>query len=366
MKIPGGTPLLSLNEYCLGPVDQATNNYDIVFPITLVPPYLMTEQLNDWFRCEIDQALLKSLSRRTNWHGLAYLACFVALLGISAALALNLVNTLWSIPAFLLYGGIWVFATSVVHEAAHGTPFRNRTLNEAVLFIFGFMVQQTPCLLRFVHARHHSRTAMVDEDPEIILTNPMTWRDFVIKELIDIGSIWYFVKATALLAIHRPGKDALACMPAEKMHRAFIEAQVYMLGYFAVVIWSVAIQSWLPVVMLILPRVFGAPTHGVILATQHFGMAQDIKDHRHTTRTMTVNPFLGVLYWNMNYHIEHHMFPQVPFHALPKLHHAIKDQCPLPTHGVLGALREITMMINRQRNNPAYTTPRELTDAAPT
>ena len=314
----------------------------------------MTEQLNDWFRCEIDQALLKSLSRRTNWHGLAYLACFVALLGISAALALNLVNTLWSIPAFLLYGGIWVFATSVVHEAAHGTPFRNRTLNEAVLFIFGFMVQQTPCLLRFVHARHHSRTAMVDEDPEIILTNPMTWRDFVIKELIDIGSIWYFVKATALLAIHRPGKDALACMPAEKMHRAFIEAQVYMLGYFAVVIWSVAIQSWLPVVMLILPRVFGAPTHGVILATQHFGMAQDIKDHRHTTRTMTVNPFLGVLYWNMNYHIEHHMYAAVPCYRLGKLHRLIKPELPWCPNGLRETWKHIEEVMERQEREPEY------------
>ena len=115
--------------------------------------------------------------------------------------------------------------------------------------------------------------------------------------------------------------------------------------------------------MLILPRVFGAPTHGVILATQHFGMAQNIRDHRHTTRTMMVSPLLQLLYWNMNYHIEHHMFPQVPFHALPKLHRAIKDQCPLPTRGVLRAMREIATTINHQRTNPSYTTPRQLPSA---
>ena len=33
-----------------------------------------------WYRCEIDRELLKSLSRRTNWHGLVYLLYFVVLL----------------------------------------------------------------------------------------------------------------------------------------------------------------------------------------------------------------------------------------------------------------------------------------------
>ena len=229
-----------------------------------------------WYRCEIDCALLKSLSRRTNWHGLIYLFYFIALLTITGFLALSSVGTLWSIPAFLLYGGIWVFATSVVHETSHGTAFRNWALNETVLFISGFMVQQTPSLLRYVHARHHSHTALVGEDPEIILTNPMTWRDFIIKELIDLGSIWYFVKATATLAIGRPTQDAADCIPAQGMLRAVIEAQVYMLAYLGIILWSLTTQSWLPVLMLILPRLFGAPTHGVILATQHFGMAQDL------------------------------------------------------------------------------------------
>ena len=320
----------------------------------------MAQDSDNWYRCEIDRTLLKSLSRRTNWHGLVYLLYFIALLTITGFLALSSVNTLWSIPAFLLYGGIWVFATSVVHETAHGTAFRNRTLNEAVLFVSGFMVQQTPCLLRYVHTRHHSHTALVGKDPEIILTNPMTWRDFIVKELIDLGSIWYFVKATAALAVGRPTRDATDCIPAAVMRRAVIEAQAYMLAYLAIIAWALAVQSWLPVLMLIAPRVFGAPTHGVILATQHFGMAQNIPDHRHTTRTMAVNPALRMLYWNMNYHIEHHLFPQVPFHALPALHEAVRDQCPPPTGGILGAMSEIATMIHRQRREPAYSTPRLL------
>ena len=43
-----------------------------------------------------------------------------------------------------------------------------------------------------------------------------------------------------------------------------------------------------------------------------------------TRRTVYMNPVLRFLYWNMNYHIEHHMFPMVPYHALPKLHEEMK------------------------------------------
>ena len=30
----------------------------------------------------------------------------------------------------------------------------------------------------------------------------------------------------------------------------------------------------------------------------------------------------------MNYHVEHHMFPLVPYHALPELHAELKADMP--------------------------------------
>ena len=314
----------------------------------------MNENYQTWNRIEIDPKLLRHLSRRTNWHGLLYLTYFLGLLAGTGALAIASVGTWWCVLTFFLYSSVWIFATSVVHEASHRTAFKNRSLNEAVLFIFGFMVQQTPCLLRYTHARHHSQTAIVGDDPEILLANPMTWKDFVFKQLIGVKSIWYFLKATTLLAIHRPSKDAVAYIPTRKMSHAILEAQAYTLAYLAIVGWSIATQSWLPVLMLLLPRMFGSLTHGVIIATQHIGLAQNIRDHRNTTRTMYLNPLHRVLYWNMNYHIEHHMYVQIPFHAMPALHQAVKKQCPVPTRGILGALREIVDTISRQKQDPSY------------
>ena len=43
-----------------------------------------------------------------------------------------------------------------------------------------------------------------------------------------------------------------------------------------------------------------------------------------------MNPVFRFIYWNMNYHVEHHMFPMVPYHALPALHAEVADDLPVP------------------------------------
>ena len=73
------------------------------------------------------------------------------------------------------------------------------------------------------------------------------------------------------------------------------------------------------------------------------------------SRTVYMNPVFRFLYWNMNYHIEHHMFPMVPYHALPKLHKACKADCSPPYTSCWDAYREIIPAWIRQRKDPTYT-----------
>ncbi len=64
--------------------------------------------------------------------------------------------------------------------------------------------------------------------------------------------------------------------------------------------------------------------------TQHAALAENVLDHRLNCRTIYMNPVHRFLYWNMNYHMEHHMFPLVPYHQLPRLHQIVKGDCPEP------------------------------------
>ena len=73
-----------------------------------------------------------------------------------------------------------------------------------------------------------------------------------------------------------------------------------------------------------------------------------------------MNPIFRFLYWNMNYHVEHHMFPLMPYHALPALHEKIKSQCPTPYPNTIAAYREIIPTVIRQLREPTYFVKREL------
>ena len=76
--------------------------------------------------------------------------------------------------------------------------------------------------------------------------------------------------------------------------------------------------------------------------------------HRLNCRTVSMNRVHRFLYWNMNYHVEHHMFPLVLYYQLPLLHQQVKDDCPPPYKSIVEAWREIVPAILRQIHDPAY------------
>ncbi|MCP4471589.1 MAG: hypothetical protein GY815_13060, partial [Gammaproteobacteria bacterium] len=84
---------------------------------------------------------------------------------------------------------------------------------------------------------------------------------------------------------------------------------------------------------LVLPRILGNPVLLLYTLIQHVDMEEDQLDLRRSTRSFRTNAFSRFLYMNMNYHIEHHMYPTVPFHALPALGEAVRDQLPEPDPG---------------------------------
>ena len=77
-----------------------------------------------------------------------------------------------------------------------------------------------------------------------------------------------------------------------------------------------------------------------------------------------MNPLFRYLYWNMNYHVEHHMFPMVPYHRLPQLHEVMKEDMPRPYASTIEAYREIIPALLRQMKDPEYFVRRELPPSA--
>jgi fatty acid desaturase len=124
--------------------------------------------------------------------------------------------------------------------------------------------------------------------------------------------------------------------------------------------WKAAI----PFLLIGGPRVYGCWHMVMTGLLQHGGLAEDVLDHRLNSRTVYMNPVTRWLYWNMNYHVEHHMFPMVPYHAMPALHEAIKHDLPAPDPSIYAAYRDMFRAVMRQRHEPGFYLRRELPPTA--
>jgi len=66
----------------------------------------------------------------------------------------------------------------------------------------------------------------------------------------------------------------------------------------------------------------------------------------------------------MNYHVEHHMFPMVPYHRLPDLHDRIRHDLPAPNTSIADGFREMWPALRRQLLNEDYFIERALPETA--
>ena len=217
-------------------------------------------------------------------------------------------------------------------NAATAPAFKTDWLNNVVYQFACFNLLREPAVWRWSHTRHHTDSIVVGRDPEIITPRPP---DFPTLVLIALNLHQFKLKGgvhtfrhvfTHALGIKTfPESDFV---PESEWPKVFWTARVWLVLWAAVVASAIVTESILPFFYVGLPFWFFG--HWLALAfgvTQHLGLADDVLDHRLNTRTIYMNPVL-FLYLNMNYHVEHHIFPMVPYHALPKLHEEIKSQLP--------------------------------------
>ena len=87
---------------------------------------------------------------------------------------------------------------------------------------------------------------------------------------------------------------------------------------------AIGAGSILPLMVIGLPRLYGAWHTNFTGILQHAALADNVVDHRLNNRTIFKNPISRFIYWNMNYHLEYNMFTMVPYHKLPALHELSK------------------------------------------
>ena len=311
----------------------------------------------DWYRPSIGPARLQALMARTNGRAARDVALWLALLVGAGFVAFLGLGHWWAVPAFVVYGALYGGAADPRwHECGHGSAFRNHTANDVVYTFASFLLLREATLWRWSHVRHHSDTLVVGRDPEIAFQRPFRLRAFV-PNVLNLAN---GVSMLRRMIRHASGKlddAARDFVPPAEWRRVVWEARAYVAVLLGVVVWSISTRSVVPLLFVGLPSFYGVWLLLFFGLTQHAGLREDVLDHRLNTRTVYMNPVFRFLYLNMNYHVEHHLFPSVPYHALPALHAEIKDQLAPAHPSTISAYREIVRALRHQRRDSRWELP---------
>lgn len=260
---------------------------------------------------------LKQLRQRSDGPGLVFLGGHVLMLLITGWLVAEALGGAWTLPALFLHGVVIVHLFAPFHEATHGTAFRARWLNRSVAWGTGLALQLPPTHFTLEHAAHHKYTQDPVRDPERI------------PEAYSIKGYLWFATAIPYFRGNFLNLYNHARQDFTEMERTFIppgslakvqrEAWIIWSVYLAIVILSLAFQSWAAILFWFLPRVLGEPVMRIIRMSEH-GACPLVPDMLRNTRTVITLAPLRWLNWNNAHHAEHHAMPAIPFHALPGLH----------------------------------------------
>ncbi|MGI3168030.1 fatty acid desaturase [Pseudooceanicola sp. C21-150M6] len=258
--------------------------------------------------------------RKIEWPTLALIGATYLVWG----LATTWLATLW-LPLAVIVAGVAIsFHASLCHEIIHGHPFRNRLLNEALVFpALGLVIPY----LRFrdTHLDHHHDEHLTDpyDDPEsnfwdpAVWTKMARWQQFVMAANNTLLGRMLLGPVVGTVCFFRT--DLRAARQGDARVRKG---------------WLWHIPALVPVVLW-LAFVAEMPVWAYLLATYLAHALQKIRtflEHRAHERargrTVIVEDRgpLALLFLNNNLHVVHHAHPNRAWYELPALYRQHKER----------------------------------------
>jgi fatty acid desaturase len=319
----------------------------------------------EWYKTPIPRNRIKELIKRKDGPAIRDTLIWFGSIIVTAVIAYLVWETYspwWTIPVFAIYGVLYAAAGSRWHECGHGTAFKTLWLNELVYKIASFMMLRPITVSRWQHQRHHSDTYIVGRDPEMI-PRP-TFLRILCLSFINVYGPPNQLKRLFMNVFGKLHPEEINVVPVSEYRKVFWEARIYFFILLSVLAWSFYRGDIFPILLIGTPLFYGIWLAMLYQWPEHAGLHEDVLDHRLNARTYYTNPIIRFLYWNMNYHIEHHMYPTVPYHALKHLHEEIKHDCPAPNRSLWATIKEYVQAFRKQQTDPNYVIERPLPSTA--
>jgi fatty acid desaturase len=253
---------------------------------------------------------------RWEWPTLAlYLGCFV-LWGVALTLTTGWLSFVSLVVALTLH-------SSLSHEILHGGPFRSERAGTVLgLFQPGLFVPY----LRFkaLHLEHHHDARLTDpyDDPESNYLDPLVWARLPRWRRVVLGV--NNTLAGRMLIGPMVGTQAFLRDDLRRIRAADREVALHWALHLPGVVLTLLLVIWSPLsVWTYLAACYGALS---VLKIRTFLEHQ--AHARASARTVVVEDrgLLALLFLNNNFHVVHHMHPQLPWYRLPAVYAARKDR----------------------------------------
>jgi fatty acid desaturase len=229
----------------------------------------------------------------------------------------------------------------LMHEGMHGTLFAGGRANRWVSVALGTTFCMSYTAYRVLHQRHH-RFLGDPRDPDdyanYVRNRRVLWALHYMRLLVGV---YVYIVVIPMLA-YRHG------FPQERRHvlvEYLLLAAVYV-AVFSTVPAGILLYLWF------VPLVLAAHMTAVRGLTQH-GIAE-AADPFLASRSIQANRLVAFCLLHENYHLEHHLFPEIPSYHLTEVHRLIWPRLPRAVTGrsYLGFLFRFFAATLRMDENP--------------
>ena len=270
----------------------------------------------------VEPALLQQLQAVSLGRHLSRIALFAALYAGAAGAAWWLAEGgpqgpagwLLRLPLYLLAAGSLHGISLFTHEGVHGSLARSRWLNHALSALCAWPVLQNFAAYRVLHLKHHGDLGG-PQDPD-------HYANYTGRPRLEAAMHWgrlllgypAYVSAIPFLGWRR----------GTALDRLWLSLESLALLGLALAAWSfvphsLLLHGWLVPMVLINTLV------NIRGMSQHTGLAEPSSPVR-GSRTFLTNPVVEFFMCSENFHLEHHLFPRVPWYSLRALSLALRPQ----------------------------------------
>lgn len=297
----------------------------------------------------VDPHVLKPLFKIQSYkHGIAIAYNWIIILA-TAYLCIQFFNPFSYILAVLIIGARMHALAILMHDASHFRFMKNRKWNDTLTnFTIMYPIFSSVAKYRLNHLRHH-RHLNTEHDPDWVaklgrreFTFPKSRQEFILS-LLSYFFLYQGIR-DGLWLIGRINKTISDTGKKVENKTPYF---IFLIVLFTILTltggWTYYLLFW---IVPFLSTFF--MFQYIRSVAEHFGELAYEND-LNSTRTVKTNLFeqFFIAPHNVGFHLEHHLYPGVPFYNLPKLHKALmqneayKKEAHLTQGYMVGLMKEL-------------------------